>query len=94
MLDFTLVLYHFKFKNSLYGRFMNPGMGIIGEFLLQYHHFLPKQVPTLEENCLALWLVWPKTQVCMIVGYFTLFQSNISSLSRFMNPRMEIIDVF
>ena len=40
-----LVLYHLNFNNILLSRFMKPGMGIIGGFLLQSHHFLSNQSP-------------------------------------------------
>ena len=45
MYDSRLLLYNSKVYNNSYVRFMKAGMGIIHNFILQPHHFLPSKSP-------------------------------------------------
>ena len=74
---------------------MQPGMGIMDNFTVKPHHFLPRQPPFSRKKtqnfhgCSV-----PKTSLYGCNLALCQFKFNISSMSRFMKPRMEIIDGF
>ena len=71
-----LVLYLFKYNISLLLRFMKPGMGIMVKISSPTSPFSAKPALILEENGLVLWLLWPKTHVCMVLDWnYTSFNS-------------------
>ena len=63
-----------------------------GQFSSPTSPFSAKPALILEGNGLVLRLCWSKTYVCMVVDWQ--FKFNISSLSRFMKPRMVNIGGF
>ena len=69
-------------------------MVIIDMFLLQPHYFLPNKSPFWKKMSICVAILARNTGIydCSLVLYPS--KVNISSLSRFMNPWMGIIDYF
>ena len=61
---------YFKVNICWLERFMKPAMGIINKFPVQLSSFSTKTFLILEENTLVLWLLWPKTHVCIVVDWY------------------------
>ena len=67
-----------------------------GQFSTPPSPFSTKPIPMLEENRQVLWMVQPKTHVCMVEDYIVLYHLNFNmcSLSRFVKPGRGIVDEF
>ena len=62
-----LTLYQFKFNISSLSRFIKAQDRNHRWISTPTSPFSMKQVPILKENELVLWLLWPKTHVCVVI---------------------------